>query len=121
LICAWLKLASRGVDGLYMQRFVTGVLVVLAVALSAGGVAVTGRADSNSAKAAAPAAAPQDQCAMPARQPIHLNGEAVENAVKDDVVPLNAQGYNYDAYDDQWRPQIKAGPAPAAPAAPEKP
>ena len=98
-----------------MQRFVTAVLVVLAVAVSAGGVAVDVRADG----AAAPAPA-QDQCAMPTHQPIHMNGQLVESAAKDDVVPLNSQGYNYNAYDDQWRPEIKAAPAPV-PASPAKP
>jgi len=101
-----------------MQRFVTGVLVVLAVAVSAGGVAVDVRADSAQGAAAAPA--PQDQCAMPTRQPIHLNGALVESAAKDDVVPLNSQGYNYNAYDGQWRPEIPAAPAPV-PASPAKP
>ena len=100
-----------------MQRFVTGVLVVLAMAVSAGGVAVDVRADSTQG-AAAPAPV-QEQCAMPAHQPIHLNGQLVESAAKDDVVPLNSQGYNYNAYDDQWRPEIKAAPAPV-PAAPAK-
>jgi len=101
-----------------MQRFVTGVLVVLAVAVSAGGVAVDVRADGPQGTAA-PAPA-QNQCATPSYQPIHLNGQLVESAAKDDVVPLNSQGYNYNAYDDQWRPELKAAPAPV-PAAPAKP
>ena len=98
-----------------MQRFVTGVLVVLAMAISAGGVAVNVRADSAQGTAAATA---QDQCATPVHQPIHMNGQAVEAAAKDGVVPLNTQGYNYNAYDDQWRPETQAAPAPAAPAKP---
>ena len=101
-----------------MQRFVTAVLVVLAVAVSAGGVAVDVRADG--AQAAAAQAPAKDQCATPTYQPIHLNGQLVESAAKDDVVPLNSQGYNYDAYDAQWRPEIKAAPAPV-PASPAKP
>jgi hypothetical protein len=115
LICAWLKLASRGVDGLDMQRFVTGVLVALAMAVSAGGVAVNVRADS-APDAAVPAPVP-DQCGVPQR-PVHVNAKAAEAAAKDYVVPLNSQGYNYNSYDDQWRPEIPAAPAPAAP---EKP
>jgi hypothetical protein len=98
-----------------MQRFVSGVLVVLAMAVSAGGVAINVRADS-APDAAAPAPV-QDQCGVP-RQPVHVNAKAAEAAAKDDVVPLNSQGYNYNAYDDQWRPEAPAAPAPAAP---EKP
>ena len=103
-----------------MQRFVTAVLVVLAVAVSAGGVAVNVRADGPQGAAAAAPAPAQDQCATPIYQPIHLNGQLVESAAKDDVVPLNTQGSNYNAYDDQWRPELKAAPAPV-PAAPAKP
>lgn len=101
-----------------MQRIVTAVLVATAVAFGAGGVAVTGRADP--AQGRAPVAHAQGQCQAPARVEVKVDAKAAELAAKDDVVPLNTAGYNYDAYEDQWRPEIRAA-APPVPAAPAKP
>jgi len=110
-----------------MQRLLTAALVLLAVAFSAGGVAFSVRADSQHSSAAVAAKAPaQDRCSVTTQaQVIHVNAEAARLAAQDDMVPLNTQGYNYNAYDDQWRPEAPtaapAGSAPAVPAAPAKP
>ena len=131
LNCLWLKLARLGVDGMNMQRILTAGLVLLAVAFSAGGVAFSVRADSSQGAPAAAAKAPapaQDQCStMSTRhEPVRINAKAAELAAKDDTVPLNTQGYNYSAYENQWRPEPpKVAPngaaVPALPAAPAKP
>ena len=98
-----------------MQRLLTAALVLCAIGFSAGGVAVSVRADSSQAQ--------QDRCEMAAHPaPVRMNAKAAQLAAQDDTKPLNTQGYNYNAYDDQWRPEIPAaapnGPAvpPAAPA-----
>jgi hypothetical protein len=107
-----------------MQRILTAVLVLLAVAFSAGGVAFSVRADSSQkAAAAAPA---QDQCSTVTtkHEPVRINARAAELAAKDDTVPLNTQGYNYSAYEDQWRPEpptVAPNGAPSVPASPAKP
>ena len=95
--CAWLKLARLGVDGMNMQRILTAGLVLLAVALSAGGVAFSVRADSSQASG---------QCSTATtKHEVRVNARAAELAAKDDVVPLNTSGYNYNTYEDQWRPE----------------
>ena len=107
-----------------MQRILTAALVLLAVALSAGGVAFSVRADSAQNSAAAPATAP-DRCSLVSHsQPVRVNAAAAARAAQDDMVPLNTQGYNYNAYEDQWRPDVPtaapAGSVPAVPASPAK-
>jgi len=106
-----------------MQRILTAGLVLLAVALSAGGVAFSVRADSSQGAPAASAGVP-DQCSTATtKHEIRINARAAELAAKDDVVPLNTSGYNYNAYEDQWRPEVPtAAPngAPVPPAAPAK-
>lgn len=107
-----------------MQRIATAVLVVAALLFSAGGVAVTGRADPAKAPPAAEAQS-QSQCTIPPHSQARLDPKAAELAAKDDVVPLNTRGYSYNAYDSEWRPQIPtAAPTsatPSVPAAPAKP
>ena len=85
------------------------------------------RADSSDGSAAQGSAAPgQDQCSLATQHvPVRLNAKAAQLAAHEDTVPLNTQGYNYNAYDDQWRPDVPtaapAGAEPAVPAAPAKP
>jgi hypothetical protein len=106
-----------------MQRILTAGLVLLAVAFSAGGVAFSVRADSSQAAptAAAPASA-QDRCSMVTtkHEPVRVNAKAAELAAKDDTVPLNTQGYNYSAYEGQWRPEPPTVAPNGPPAAPAK-
>lgn len=128
LNCAWLKLARTGVDVVSMQRILTAALVLLAVAFSAGGVAISVRADSQQSSAAAPApasTAAQDRCSLVSHpRPVHINAAAAARAAQDDMVPLNTQGYNYNAYEGQWRPEVPTAapagsdPVPASPAKP---
>lgn len=100
-----------------MQRLLTAALVVVAGALSAGGVAFSVRADPPQRSAAAPA---PDQCSTAVNHaPVRINARAAALAAQDDMVPLNTQGYNYSAYDNQWRPETSAAaPASPAPSAP---
>ena len=98
-----------------MQRFLTAALVLCALGLSAGGVAFDVRADS--------AQQAQDRCALAAGQPVTVrtNAKQAQLAAQDDTTPLNTQGYNYNAYEDEWRPEIPtAAPNGAPPASPAK-
>jgi hypothetical protein len=144
-LCAWpleLKSLSHHADPVSM-RWLTPSLVALALVFSAGGVAIVGRADSNSnrtpdtqqsvapAEKTPPTPQQPDQCAAPSmarRAPIPAR--TVPRAVTENKsIVLNTNGYNYPI-EGQWHPNpvgrphgVPDGVLPkdleAAPAVPE--